>query len=126
MDHNFQTVYPYEFLSDKYVNLFFSHNFKSLLFKTKFFQPDIILHNNFGWGNLSQENEESQKLIQYKTKKNIFSEVGLELKHLLKINYLNAGYLNFGVAGFYRYGAYSLSNFNDNFKIKITFDFTFQ
>ena len=33
--NSFQTLEPYEFLSDRYANFFFTHNFKSLLFKKR-------------------------------------------------------------------------------------------
>ena len=48
VNNTFQTMMPYEFLSDKYINLFLTHNFGGLLFKKNKFQPNIILHQNLG------------------------------------------------------------------------------
>ena len=50
---SFQTMLPYEFLSDRYVNVFYSHNFGTLLFKTKKFKPQFIVVQNSGIGMLS-------------------------------------------------------------------------
>lgn len=120
--NTFQTMKPYEFLSDRYVNLFFSHNFGSLLFHIKKFRPDITLHNNISWGNLSNSN--SQKLIEFKTKEKGYFESGMQFDNILKINYVNLGYLGFGTGIFYRYGYYSNSNFKDNLAIKITMTYS--
>lgn len=120
--NTFQTMKPYEFLSDRYVNLFFSHNFGSLLFHIKKFRPDITLNNNIGWGNLSNSN--SQKLIEFKTKEKGYFESGMQFDNILKINYVNLGYLGFGTGIFYRYGYYSNFNFKDNLAFKITMTYS--
>ncbi|HET8837808.1 MAG TPA: DUF5686 family protein, partial [Flavobacteriaceae bacterium] len=120
-DH-FQTMFLYEFLSNQKLNLFLSHDFGTLLFKTEKFQPKIILHQNIGWGNLSHP--ENHKFVNFKTMEEIYMESGLQFDNLLKINYLDIGYLGFGVAGFYRYGFYSLPEFEDNFSLKATIGFT--
>ena len=106
----FQTSRPYEFLSDRYINLFFSHNFSSLLFKTKKFQPHIIVHQNIGWGTLSHP--ENHQLIGFKIKEKGFFESGLQVDNILKFNYFNIVYLGLGAAVYYRYGHYSLSGHN--------------
>ena len=53
INNSFQTMTPYEFLSDKYAHLFYSHNFGSLLINTKKFKPQFIIVQNSGWGTLS-------------------------------------------------------------------------
>lgn len=118
----FQTVSPYEFLSDRYVNVFLSHNFSSLLLKTKKFQPHIIIHQNMGWGNLSRP--ANHQLIGFVTKEKGLFESGLQIDNIVKINYLNFVYLGLGVAGFYRYGPYSWPDAKDNFVWKITTTFS--
>lgn len=122
MKNSFQTMTPYEFLSDRYVNLFTSHNFGGLLLKTSWFQPEISIHNNFGWGNLS--NQLNHSFITYKTKDKLFMETGLQLDNVIKLNYVNTGYMTFGAGVYYRYGTYSLPEFSDNLAFKLTFNFT--
>ena len=119
----FQTMLPYEFLSDQYVNLFLSHDFGGLLFKTGKFQPGITVHNNFGWGNLSDKNKTSTLLIDYKVKNKVFIETGLQVDKILKMNYLDIGYLGIGAGIYYRYGAYENTNTKDNlvYKFSLTF-----
>jgi hypothetical protein len=120
----FQTMLPYEFLSDKYANLFLSHNFGGLLFKTGKFQPGITLHNNFGWGTLSDKNKTKNTLTAYQTKEKVFMETGLQLDNLVKLNYLDIGYLGFGAGVYYRYGAYKNEETKDNLVYKISATFT--
>jgi Family of unknown function (DUF5686)/CarboxypepD_reg-like domain len=118
----FQTAKPYEFLSDRYINLFFSHNFSSLLFKTKKFQPQIILHQNIGWGTLAHP--ENHQLIGFRTKEKGFFESGLQIDDILKFNYLNFVYVGFGAALYYRYGHYSRPDISDNLALKLTMNFS--
>lgn len=109
---------PYEFLSDVYTHVFLSHNFGELLFKTKYLQPEVIWHNNVGWGNLSAGNHHPGYV--YRTYDKIFLETGLQLNSLLKLNFMNLGYLGFGGGIFYRYGYYANSLPADNFAFKIS------
>lgn len=122
MKYTFQTMQPYEFLSNRYAHLFLIHNFGTLLFKTSWVQPNISIHHNMGWSALAGE-----KPIIFHTfqeQKHVYLESGLQLDNLIKINYFNVGYLGFGASGFYRYGAYSLPKSSDNFAFKLTVNFT--
>jgi hypothetical protein len=120
----FQTMRPYEFLSDQYAHLFLSHNFGGLLFKSGKFQPGVTLHNNIGWGNLSSRNRASNLLIDYKIKNKVFMESGLQLDNIFKTNYADVGYLGLGAGVFYRYGSYENESANDNFVFKLSATFT--
>ncbi|MAN26321.1 MULTISPECIES: DUF5686 and carboxypeptidase-like regulatory domain-containing protein [Mesonia] len=121
VENTFQTMLPYEFLSDRYIDVFLSHNFGSLLFKSGKFNPEIILHHNTGWGGLSDK----YTLYNFKTKEDIYLESGLELARVLKFNYLDLGYITFGAGAFYRYGSYELESFNDNIAFKLNIGFSF-
>lgn len=118
MKNTFQTLLPYEFLSNKYLNVFMSHNFGGLLFKKDKFQPDIILHQNLGWGTLTDK--AAQNLIGFKTKHKTFLESGLQFNNLIKLNYYNLANVGLGAATFYRYGYYKNPEFKDNIAFKIT------
>ena len=120
----FQTVRPFEFLSDKYIHLFTTHNFGRLLNNKGYLQPDVLWHNNFGIANLSQSL--NHQLIGFSTKKELFLETGLELKNILKLPVLDLGYLGLGIGGFYRYGYHHLENTNDNFALKYSIGFSFK
>lgn len=122
MKNNFQTMLPYEFLSDRYVNLFLSHNFGGLLFKVGNFQPNIMAHHNMSYGNLKNNN--SHQFISFKTKDKIFLETGLQIDNVLKVNYLNLGHLGIGTGIFYRYGNYSNPRPEDNIAVKFSVTFS--
>lgn len=122
MPNYFQTLKPYEFLSDRYANLFLSHNFGGLLFKAGRFQPSISLHQNMGWGDLSDK--ANHQLIAFETKNKIFMESGFQLDNILKVNYLDVGYLGLGAGVYYRYGAYHNPSFDDNIAYKFTLTFS--
>ena len=76
---------------------------------------------NIGWGSLS--NPEYHQQIDIKTKEKGLYEAGLQIDNLVRMNYLNVGYLGFGIGGYYRYGPYAVDKATDNmaFKISMTF-----
>ncbi len=113
----FETMAPYEFLSDQFAHLFFSHNFGSLLFKTDKFSPTFKVVQNLGIGQLSYS--ELHQNISFKTMEKGYFESGIEIGNLLRLNYLNVAYLTFGVGAYYRYGAYHLPEISDNLAFKL-------
>lgn len=122
MYDTFQTMLPYEFLSDQYVHLFLTHDIGSLLFKSENFKPGLIFHHNMGWGNLANNFSHAWT---FQTKENLFVESGLEVTKIIQLNYVNTAYLNFGIGGFYRYGNYSFDKNSSNFVLKINTTFSF-
>lgn len=123
--HNyFQTTEPYEFLSDRYAHLFTYHNFGMLFNNKGFFTPEIVLHNNLGIADLSQASNHEN--IEFNIKNELFLETGLELRNILKLNYLDIGYMGLGAGGFYRYGYHNLPDSSDNFVFKFSAGFTFK
>ncbi|WP_127845001.1 DUF5686 and carboxypeptidase-like regulatory domain-containing protein [Psychroflexus aestuariivivens] len=122
MPNTFQTMLPYEFLSDRYAHVFLTHDFGSLIFKSGNFKPGIILHHNLGWGDLANPQQQN---YEFNIKDQVFTEVGLELTKILKIEYLDLYYLGLGVGGFYRYGAYSFDKTSDNFVFKANLSISF-
>lgn len=122
MKNTFQTMLPYEFLSNRYVNLFLSHNFGGLLFKVRNFQPSISTHHNMSYGFLTNTN--NHQFISFRTKNNVFLESGVQVDNVLKINYANLGYIGIGTGVYYRYGAYSNPEFKNNIAAKLSITFT--
>lgn len=118
---SFQTMLPYEFLSDRYVNLFYSHNFGTLLFKTKKFKPQFIVVQNSGIGMLSNA---SYHGIDFDQKDKIFNESGLIINNIIRLKYFNMFYIGFGVGGFYRWGAYAYDTAEDNIALKFSLSIT--
>jgi hypothetical protein len=123
IQNTFQTMHPDEFLSDKYVNLFYTHNFGSLLFKTKWLQPEISASYNIGWGSLS---DASIHETDFKLQKHLYQEAGVIADNLLKIKMMNVVYMRLGLGGFMRMGAYRYKSFADNATLKISITFAFK
>jgi hypothetical protein len=117
----FQTVRPYEFLSDRYVNLFYEQSFPAITMPVKFSRPKLSLIHAMGYGTL--QNPEDHQGIPFKTLEKGLFESGIIIDQLVRINYVNIAYLGVGAGVFYRYGPNSLTNQRDNlaFKISITF-----
>lgn len=120
--NHFQTVKPYEFLSDRYVDVFFQHSFKSLLLQVGKFRPYLTVSQNIGFGEL--ENPTAHQKIDFKTKEKGLYETGLIIDNILRMNYVNIGYLGFGFGAFYRYGAYASEKQMDNFAFKFSVMFS--
>ncbi|NVO19516.1 MAG: carboxypeptidase-like regulatory domain-containing protein [Bacteroidetes bacterium] len=122
INNSFQTVKPYEFLSDRYINLYLTHKFGTLLFQTPKFKPHITLHQNMGYGSLSHPG--NHHFIEFKSLEKGIIETGLQLDNLLRINYLNIAYLGLGVGIYYRYGPNSFTETEDNLSLKLSIALT--
>jgi hypothetical protein len=116
--NSFSTMRMNEFLSDRYVSLYYEHSFGKLLFKIKKFEPEIAVAVNVGFGSLS--NKEKHFNISVNTMEKGYYESGLLINNLF-----NMGLYNIGVGVFYRYGPYALSETKDNFAYKVTVVFPF-
>jgi hypothetical protein len=115
-ENAFETMLPYEFFSSEYINLHFRHSFGSLLFKTKKFEPEVVLTTSVGFGNLSYQG--SHAGVDFKTMEKGFYESGLVLNNLIRYFYFS-----FGAGVFYRYGPYQFENTSDNITAKLSLSF---
>lgn len=106
---SFETMYFNEFFSDRQLALHLKHQFHPI-FITESIKPEIMLISRHVIGNMN--NREVHRNISFKTLEHGFSEAGVEFNKLL------AG---FGLSFAYRYGAYHLPTFNENFSFKFTF-----
>ena len=126
-DLAFQTAQPNEFFHDQYFSFFFKHSFKSLLFKTKNFKPELAIVSNVGWGEMRNKNRHEN--IIFNTMSKGFFESGIQIDRLLdfiergldKIGYKNSGVGSFGVGAYYRYGALRFEDAEDNIFLKVTY-----
>jgi len=114
--YSFATMKMNEFLSDRYVALYFTHNFGKLLKRWEKFQPEFLISTNatFGW---LRYNENHLK-INYKTLEQGFYESGFLINNLL-----NLRIYSLGVGAYYRWGPYSYPMFKDNIALKVTITF---
>lgn len=124
MDGSFQTLYPYEFLSDRYVHVFLTHDFGNLLFKPKsnLIHPKIFLANNWGIGNLKNGVNSG---ITYSINNHVYAETGILLRQIVRKKFLGMGYAGIDVGIFRRYGFYTLPVEKDNWAFKYGVSFSF-
>ena len=117
-ENAFETMLPYEFFSSEYIHFHFRHNFGSLLFKTKKFEPQLVLTTSAGFGELSYEGLHAGET--FNTMEKGFYESGMLINNILKLNFTT-----FGVGAFYRYGPYKFEKASDNFAFKMSIGFGF-
>ncbi|GHV49849.1 membrane protein [Bacteroidia bacterium] len=122
--HSFQTMRPDEFLSDKYVHLFYKHNFGALFFKTKSLRPELSLACNAGWGSLHPS--AAVQGVDYKLKEKIYREAGIIVDNIVRIPLLRMFYLRLGFGGFMRLGYYRLDKPADNLALKASITFSYK
>ena len=110
---SFNTMQPDEFFCDRFAALYFSHNFKNLLFDFKKFHPEIIVVTNVAFGGNNSDYKISKDLSKG------YYESGVIVDNIIRILYMKLG---FGT--FYRYGPYSYDNAWDNFVFKMNLSFS--
>jgi hypothetical protein len=120
-----QTMYIYEFFSDRSALFSYSHQ-TGPIFNANFghlnFSPQLRFVQNFAIGTLS--NPEFYDFVAFKTMEKGFWESGLEMNNLFK---MSSGFQkrSFGIGAFYRYGPYANPNWQDNFVITISTNLSF-
>lgn len=123
LDNVFQTMGQFEFLSDRYVSLFWEHDFGALWKKYKWSRPGLSISHNMGFGQL--RSPEVHQEIEFKTLEKGFFESGIALDNIVRFNYINFAYLGIGFAAYVRYGHYAFEEFGDNIAYRLTVDFDF-
>lgn len=110
--NSFETMYFNEFFSDKFTTFQFKHFLKPFKF-SEWFKPQLVLISRFALGDMNSI--ERHQGIDFNTLNHLYSESGFEINKIL---------FGFGLSFAYRYGAYHLPEFADNFAFKFTFNLT--
>ncbi|MCD4682767.1 MAG: DUF5686 and carboxypeptidase regulatory-like domain-containing protein [Bacteroidales bacterium] len=116
--NSFATMRMNEFLSSKYVALYFMHDFGKLLFQLERFKPEFAVATNIAFGTL--DDKKKHQGIDYKTLEHGYYESGLQINNLL-----NLRIYSLGVGAYYRYGPYTFANGWDNIAWKVVLKFRF-
>lgn len=116
---SFATMRIAEFVSDRYVALFFYHNFENLLINRKGFSPGLVLLTNAGFGSLSQPQQHIGYSLQSMNKG--YFESGFAITDLT-----GSGISSLGIEFMYRYGHYALPKFADNFSLRLSYSIMFR
>ena len=106
-----------EFLSDRFIGLFFKQDLGKLLFRPRGkFQPEIALVHNLGFGRLDHTGVHEN--IEFKTMEKGYYEGGILINNLFKVQLFQ-----YGVGVLYRYGPYAFHKTIDNFAFKLSLQF---
>lgn len=108
---SFETMYFNEFFSDRQAAIHIRHHLRPFYF-SKNYQPQVVLISRHVIG--SFRDIEAHRNIEFQTLRHGYSEAGLEINKI---------FLGFGLSASYRYGAYHLPTFDQNFALKFTFEF---
>jgi len=117
--NSFGSMSSAEFLSDRYIAAFLSHNFGNLLYQGKNFKPELVLLTNIGFGWIDYP--EYHHNIEFKDMSLGYYESGFLINRLVSMKIYNIG-----IGATYRYGPYSNKLFEDNLSIKISLSFPFK
>lgn len=116
--NSFATMRMNEFLSDRYIALFVTHNFGKLLKRWNKFQPELLISTNASFGWLKYDGYHLN--LNYKTMERGYFESGFLVNNLLDLRVYSLG-----VGAFYRWGPYSYPMFKDNIALKVSISFPF-
>ncbi|NBB23483.1 hypothetical protein GVN20_29330 [Runella sp. CRIBMP] len=123
--NHFNTMGLYEFASDQYANLFLTHNFKELLFKTNvsWSKPDVSIVQGIAIGSL--KNKISHQGIDFNTLEKVFFESGVTVDNIVRVKMKKLAYFGVGGGVFYRWGAYQLPKLNENLTYRLVWNVGF-
>jgi hypothetical protein len=116
----FQTMDLYKYTSNKYINFFFTHYFRSM-FSNRKFQPEFGFAQNFGFGKFSGDTSLHQG-VEINDYPRGYFESGLLINNLLKAKFWGYIYGGLGLGIFYGYGPYVSSGLNQtNVSVQVTY-----
>jgi hypothetical protein len=116
--NTFETMGLNEFLSDRYVALFYTHDFGRLFLRKEHFQPQVLYVNRVCFGSLG--NPDQHFNMPFKTLEKGYYETGFLLNNLIR-----RGYLGVGAGIFYRYGPYAFVDESKNAAVKFSISINF-
>lgn len=115
----FVTMYPYDYYSDKFVSLFWKHDFDWKLFQAGgWIKPYISLSHNFLYGNM--EHAQAHEAVSFAIPNKGYHESGIMLNDIIKYKYLNLAYINFNAGYFYHWTGETDLKKNGNFVLGVS------
>ncbi len=108
--NSFETMYFNEFFSDEFATLQIKHFLEPFRISHRY-RPQLVLISRMAIGTMHHAARHQN--ISFDTLDKGYSEAGFEINKLL---------FGFGLSFAYRYGAYHLTEFDDNIAVKFTFN----
>lgn len=99
-----QTMLPYEYYMDRFVNFYWQHDFDFRLYNLKIGSgtinsvPNPAFAVNTLWGNMAHTS--AHQFVSFNVPTKAYTEAGLLLNRLLRLKYLNLYYLNLNLGYF--------------------------
>ncbi|WP_245553866.1 DUF5686 family protein [Cytophaga aurantiaca] len=116
--HNsFETMGYNEFAADRYFNLFLSHDFGRMYYRSSFFMPNFMVIYNIGWGFISNPQLHQGPSVADYSKG--YKEFGGFLNNIVVLK-LSGLKLGIGAGAFLRYGEYQFNKTADNVMFKFS------
>jgi len=106
--NSFETMYFNEFYSTRQAMVHVRHQLRPFHISQNF-EPELVFISRYAIGDF--EDPEKHQNVSFSTLEHGFSESGIEINKLLG---------GFGLSAAYRYGAYHLPTFKENFSFKFT------
>jgi len=121
-DGYYQVIKPGEFFHNRYVGLFYSHNFGPVFRISDKIKPELVIAQNLGYGQLN--NATNHQYVELSDMHKGYFESGLVLNNLYRYNFYNMIYAGLGFGAYYRYGEYAFAKEISNyaFKVSLIFD----
>jgi len=123
--NSFQAMRLTEFLSSKYIAIYYSHLIGTLKLNPRRSTPTFLFLTSIGFGDLDHPDRHMQQSdvlepLDVKTMEKGYYESGISIRNIYRF----AGVFGLGVGYYYRYGPYALRVPIDNMAFKITLDFS--
>jgi hypothetical protein len=117
---SFGTMGMNEFAANKFAAIFFQHNFESLLYRSPFYQPELVLIANAGFGWL--QSPENHIFMQAKSWDKGYYEAGIAINKILPKTWVRKVVFGMspGIEVLYRFGPYALPDPNKNLTVKLS------
>ncbi len=122
IEDHFQTMGLYEFVSNRFLNIFYAHDFGNRIFAGAKLRPDIVVYHHVGWGELYDMHRHSGQDVSFQSYNKGYVESGLGFNNLIKYKFFGKLYGGLGLSFFYRYGPHrNPGGFSENFATRITY-----
>ena len=103
-----QTISPYEYYSDRFVNFYWMHDFTFRFYHTKISKswssaPRPSIGYNVLWGSMKNKNQ--HQFVAFKVPDKPYHECGVMINGLLRLNFLGIGYASVNSGYFYHFAS---------------------
>ncbi|WP_207496207.1 DUF5686 family protein [Aridibaculum aurantiacum] len=101
-----QTMRPYDYYSDRFINFYWMHNLPNALFKAKLTRafstaPTPAIGHNVLWGTM--KNPQLHAGVEFSVPDNAYHESGLMLNQLLRLKMMGMFYMSLNAGYFYHW-----------------------